>query len=106
MRGYQVILNLDRLESSSSMSATKSNADVAIEMVQAFGQAKEDDGEKPSAGGKAEDSEEDSGLDAEVEPSEKNSEGSEYENGHDEDDANVQSESRNTEVENAGPIER
>ena len=88
------------------MSAIESNADEAIETVQAFGRAKEHDGEEPGERGKAEDNEEDSGLDAEIEPGEKNSEGSEYDDGRDEDDANVQSESRNTEVENAGPIER
>jgi hypothetical protein len=107
VRGHQVILNLDRLESSSSaMLAIESNADEAIEMVQAFDHAEEYDGEEPGERRKAEDDEEGNGLDAEIEPSEKNSEGSEYNDGRDEDDANVQSESRNTEVENAGPVGR
>ena len=88
------------------MSAIESNADEAIEMVQAFDHAEEYDGEEPGERWKAEDDEEDNDLDAEVEPSEKDSEGSEYDDGRDEDDANVQSESRNTEVKNAGPIAR
>jgi len=88
------------------MLAIESNAHEARETVQAFDRAEEYDGEEPGERWKAEDDEEDSGLDAEVEPGEKNSKGCEYDDGCDEDDANVQSESRNTEVENAGPIER
>jgi hypothetical protein len=106
VRGHQVILNLDRLESSSAMLAIESNADEAIEMVQAFDHAEEYDGEEPGERWKAEDDEEGNGLDAEIEPSEKNSEGSEYNDGRDEDDANVQSESRNTDIGTKSPVER
>jgi len=57
------------------MLAMESNADEAIETVQAFGRAEEYDGEEPGERVKAEDDEEDNGLDAEVEPDEKNSTG-------------------------------
>jgi hypothetical protein len=88
------------------MSAIESNADEARETVQAFDHAEEYDGEEPGERWKAEDNEEDNGLDAEVEPSEKNSKGCEYDDGCDEDDANVQSESRNADIGHAGPNER